>query len=248
MHLTNEHKLILVLLSLVCSHEKKKERCSDKFKPHLWMAVGEHVQLWSPFASFSKASLPVQFLSLWAKPRLTPRTNFNSPGLASEIAFSSYSAVWRLCSNSLIRWCGILARSSHFDMQVAEKKEIETIRLLLTVTILETVLWRQAITTRTRALSCDWKFHARLSLLSYRCPWGDHLWGSAGFLPFRALFLEKFPTWMGLVRITSWYPNFNGSHFGLPPSEIHRMTGLPPKIVWTMTYSHRPIASFFFQF
>ena len=45
---------------------------------------------------------------------------------------------------------------------------------------------------------------------------------------------------MGLVRITSWYPNFNGSHFGLPPSEIHRMTGLPPKIVWNMTYSHRP--------
>ena len=41
---------------------------------------------------------------------------------------------------------------------------------------------------------------------------------------------------MGLVRITSWYPNFNGSHFGLPPSEIHRMTGLPPK----MAYSHRP--------
>ena len=45
---------------------------------------------------------------------------------------------------------------------------------------------------------------------------------------------------MGLLRITSWYPNFNGSHFGLPPSETHRMTGLPPKIVWTMTYSHRP--------
>ena len=45
---------------------------------------------------------------------------------------------------------------------------------------------------------------------------------------------------MGLVRITSWYPNFNGSHFGLPPSEIHRMTRPPPKIVWTMTYSHRP--------
>ena len=35
----------------------------------------------------------------------------------------------------------------------------------------------------------------------------------------------------GLVRITSWRPNFNGSHFGLPPSEIHRMTGLPPKFV-----------------
>ena len=45
---------------------------------------------------------------------------------------------------------------------------------------------------------------------------------------------------MGLVPITSWYPNFKGSQFGLPPSEIHRMTGLPPKIVWTMTYSHRP--------
>ena len=41
---------------------------------------------------------------------------------------------------------------------------------------------------------------------------------------------------MGLVvRITC-----NGSHFGLSPSEIHRMTGLPPKIVWTMTYSHTP--------
>ena len=37
---------------------------------------------------------------------------------------------------------------------------------------------------------------------------------------------------MGLVRITSWYPNFNGSHFGLPPSVIHRMTELPPKIVF----------------
>ena len=45
---------------------------------------------------------------------------------------------------------------------------------------------------------------------------------------------------MGLVHITSWYPNFNGSHFGLPPCEIHRMTGLPPQIVWTMTHSHRP--------
>ena len=47
---------------------------------------------------------------------------------------------------------------------------------------------------------------------------------------------------MGLVRITyaSWYPNFNGNHFGLPPSEIHRMTELGGEIVWTMTYSHRP--------
>ena len=53
-------------------------------------------------------------------------------------------------------------------------------------------------------------------------------------------FLKNHKKRMGLVRITSWYPNFNGSHFGLPPSEIHRMTGPPPKIVWTMTYSHRP--------
>ena len=45
---------------------------------------------------------------------------------------------------------------------------------------------------------------------------------------------------MGRACITSWYPNFHGNHFGLPPSEIHKMTGLPPKIVWTMTYSHRP--------
>ena len=46
-----------------------------------------------------------------------------------------------------------------------------------------------------------------------------------------------------LVRITSWYPNFNGSHFGLPPSEIHRMTGLPPKTAWTMTYRTGPISN-----
>ena len=36
---------------------------------------------------------------------------------------------------------------------------------------------------------------------------------------------------IGPVRITSWYPNFNGSHFGLPPSSIHRMTGLGGKFV-----------------
>ena len=46
---------------------------------------------------------------------------------------------------------------------------------------------------------------------------------------------------MGLVHITSWYPKFNGSHFGLPHSSIHRMTGLGGKMGWTMTYSHRPI-------
>ena len=50
--------------------------------------------------------------------------------------------------------------------------------------------------------------------------------------------LSKFSR-MGLVRITSWYPNFNGSHFGLPPSSTHEMTGLGGKFVWTMTYSHR---------
>ena len=45
---------------------------------------------------------------------------------------------------------------------------------------------------------------------------------------------------MGLVRTTSWYSHFNGSHFGLPPSKIHRMTGAGGKKVSTMTYSHRP--------
>ena len=32
-------------------------------------------------------------------------------------------------------------------------------------------------------------------------------------------------------HFTTWYmyPTFNGSHFGLPPSEIHRMTGLPAR-------------------
>ena len=28
-----------------------------------------------------------------------------------------------------------------------------------------------------------------------------------------------------------------GSHFGLPPSEIDKMTGQPPKVMWTMNYS-----------
>ena len=72
-----------------------------------------------------KASLPTQLLSFWAKPRLTPRKNFNRAGVASLIAFSSYSAICRFCSNSLLRLCGISARSSHFDMHVAEKKERE---------------------------------------------------------------------------------------------------------------------------
>ena len=46
---------------------------------------------------------------------------------------------------------------------------------------------------------------------------------------------------MGPVCITSsWYPNFNGSHFGLPPSEIHRMTGLGGTFMRTIMYVHRP--------
>ena len=45
---------------------------------------------------------------------------------------------------------------------------------------------------------------------------------------------------MKAMLITSWYPNFNGGHFGLPPSSIHRMTGLGGKMVWTMTYAHSP--------
>ena len=45
---------------------------------------------------------------------------------------------------------------------------------------------------------------------------------------------------MGAVRITSWYPHFNGSHFGSPPSSIHRMTGLGDKMLWIVTYAHRP--------
>ena len=47
-------------------------------------------------------------------------------------------------------------------------------------------------------------------------------------------------SWMGLVRITSWYPNFNGSHFGLPPSSINRMTGLGGKIAWTDVFAQGP--------
>ena len=34
----------------------------------------------------------------------------------------------------------------------------------------------------------------------------------------------------GAVRITSWNPKFNGSHFGLPSSSNHRMTGLDGNI------------------
>ena len=48
---------------------------------------------------------------------------------------------------------------------------------------------------------------------------------------------------MGAVCITSSYPKFNGSHFDLPPSSIHRMTGLGGNFPHTMTYAHRPHSS-----
>ena len=46
---------------------------------------------------------------------------------------------------------------------------------------------------------------------------------------------------IGPVRITSWYPKFNGSHFGLPLSAIQRMTGLGGNSVLTMMYLHEPL-------
>ena len=42
----------------------------------------------------------------------------------------------------------------------------------------------------------------------------------------KALLALKIDTTGLACCITSWYPEFNGSHFGLPPSSIHRMTGL----------------------
>ena len=45
---------------------------------------------------------------------------------------------------------------------------------------------------------------------------------------------------MGRVRIMLWYPKFNGSHFGLSPSSILRMTGLGGNFVWARTYLHQP--------
>ena len=41
----------------------------------------------------------------------------------------------------------------------------------------------------------------------------------------RVVLCEAVSSKMGAVRITSLNPKFNGSHFGLPPSSIHRMTG-----------------------
>ena len=45
---------------------------------------------------------------------------------------------------------------------------------------------------------------------------------------------------MGAVRITSLNSKFNVSHFGLPPSSIHRMTGWVANFPYTMTYATRP--------
>ena len=47
---------------------------------------------------------------------------------------------------------------------------------------------------------------------------------------------------MGAVRITSLIPKFNGSHFGLPPSSIHRMTGwvANSRILWLYICARPP--------
>ena len=114
----------------------------------------------------------------------------------------------------------------------------------LTFLMLVREAWRTRVSPIASLFVTYTKKKARETLL-------ENLPGSAtGFLVrvCCALFLVLLPVlgfcehWMVLVRITSWYPNFNGSHFGLPSSEIHRMTGLPPQTVWTMTYSHSPIS------
>ena len=51
-------------------------------------------------------------------------------------------------------------------------------------------------------------------------------------------FLRSLP--VGAVCVSSLYTKHNGSHFGLPPSSIHRMTGLGGNFPYTMTYAHRP--------
>ena len=45
---------------------------------------------------------------------------------------------------------------------------------------------------------------------------------------------------MEAVRITSWFPKYNGPHFGLLPSSIHTLTRLGGKGVWNSTYELRP--------
>ena len=57
----------------------------------------------------------------------------------------------------------------------------------------------------------------------------------------------SFKTLLGLLQwdlcIASWYPKFDGSHFDLPPSSVHRMTGLGGYFVWTFSYVRRYTAS-----
>ena len=100
--------------------------------------------------------------------------------------------------------------------------------------------WASSIQSCGMTLNSAWR--SRFTTVGHAC--GDSVWScilnrSRDHERLRGSTNYMYIT-MGLVRITSWYPNFNGGHFGLPPNEIHRMTGLPPKIVWTMTYSHRP--------
>ena len=80
-------------------------------------------------------------------------------------------------------------------------------------------------------------------------------------LPFVNLQLfHRYLMWVGVFffgRCSHWYiwvtgewglyalhhgikKKINGSHFGLPPSSMHRMTGLGGNFVWTMMYLHRP--------
>ena len=42
------------------------------------------------------------------------------------------------------------------------------------------------------------------------------------------------------VCITSWYPNSNGSHFGLPPNSVHRMVSLEPGPTWLLIRTGSP--------
>ena len=48
----------------------------------------------------------------------------------------------------------------------------------------------------------------------------------------------------GIIRITSQYSILHGSHFGLLPSSIHRITEMDGSFVWTvtiLTFLHRPL-------
>ena len=58
-------------------------------------------------------------------------------------------------------------------------------------------------------------------------------------IPRRAVCLLK--RHVGAVCITSWYPQFNVGHFGLPPSPIYTMTRLGSHFVLAMTRAHMPI-------